>query len=193
MNPALCLLLGIVLAVIPAAAQVGVDYDHAVDFSRYRTFGFSPGRIVPGPNLAATDSTLLNLVVRDAVAMRLEAKGFTPSAERPDLTATFVAGARDKQQIERFVSGPAGKGMSLGNPGGRYYAPSGWWGDSWESWWVNEYEQGTLILDLYDTRTGELVWRAYLEVDINTNNDTKLVNRQIAKALKHFPPGGKAR
>jgi hypothetical protein len=104
-----------------------------------------------------------------------------------------VAGAREKKQVELFVSGPAGAGMSLGNPAGRYYAPSGWWGDSWDNWWVNQYEQGSLLLDLYDTRTGELVWRAYLVADLNTNNDTRLVDRQVAKALRHFPPRPKAR
>lgn len=183
-----CYTVWMLLLVTGATAQVSIDYDHAVDFRSYKTFGFRPGRIVPGPPSVDTDSTLLNLAVRDAVAMRLAEKGLALDARHPDLLVTFVAGAQEKRQIENFVSGPAGTTVRLGNPKGRYYAPSGWWGDSWESWWVNEDEEGSLILDVYDARNGELVWRAYMVLDINTNTDTRRVDRQITKALKKFRP-----
>jgi hypothetical protein len=64
----------------------------------------------------------------------------------------------------------------------------GWWSAGWNTWWVNEYEQGTLILDLYDTRTKQLVWRAYAVSTINNYNERKFVERVVTKALMQFPP-----
>lgn len=170
-----------------ATAQVNVDYDHKVDFSQYRTFQFEPGRIIRNLDLKDADSSLINANVQEAVTADLGKKGLSPATGNADLTVTFLAGAKKKQEIENAVTSP-GFGPGLGFPYGRYYATGGWWGTGWDDWWVNDYEQGTLLLDIYDTKTKELVWRAYAVSDINNYNERKFVDKEVDKALKHFPP-----
>jgi hypothetical protein len=174
-------------AATAATAQVNVDYDHKIDFSQYRTFRFEPGRIVRNLDLKDTDSSLINANVQQAVTAELSRKGLSPASAHADLTVTFLAGAKKKQEVENAMTDP-GFGVGWGYPYGRYFAAGGWWGAGWNTWWVNDYEQGTLILDLYDTRTKQLVWRAYAVSDISNYNEGKFVEREVTKALKRFPP-----
>ncbi len=177
-------------AAYAATAQVNVDYDQKVDFSRYRTFGFQPGRIIRDLDLVDTDSSLINKNVQAVVTAELTRQGLTRVDAGADLDITFMAGAKRKQEIENAMNTP-GFGFGWGYPYWQYFDTDGWWSAGWNNWWVNEYDQGTLILDIYDTKTRELVWRAYAVSNINNYNERKFVERVVPKALRQFPPHGR--
>lgn len=176
-----CLLLG----TLSATCQINVDYDRSVDFSKYRTFAFAPGTIMRKLGLKDSDGTLINRNVNVAVTEVLTKKGMAFAETGADLTITFMAGAKEKKEIESYPITP-GVGYRYGFR--RFYGAGGWWGPAWNNWWVNRYEQGTLILDIYDNKTKELVWRAYAVANIRNYDERKFVDRQVEKALKHFPP-----
>jgi hypothetical protein len=174
------------LSAYASTAQTHVDYDRKVDFSKYRTFGFQPGRIIRDLDLPDTDSSLINKHVQEVVTAELTKKGLSPVAADADLSITFMAGAKQKQEMENAMTNQR-FGYGWGNPYWQYFAVDGWWSAGWNDWWVNEYEQGTLILDIYDTRTKELVWRAYAVANINNYNERRFVERVVNRALMQFP------
>lgn len=57
---------------------------------------------------------------------------------------------------------------------------------------VSEYEVGTLLLDVVDGSTNELVWRASAQARIDPNRTpqerTKLIRDAVHQMLERFPP-----
>lgn len=64
---------------------------------------------------------------------------------------------------------------------GPYYAPS-----------VREYLRTTLILDVFDARSGELIWRGWARSDLGSDPTPErfqeYVDQAVHKILKRFPP-----
>jgi hypothetical protein len=171
------------LGAFGAQAQVHVDFDKKVDFTKYKTFKFQPGKVIRQLGLKDTTSTFMNQYIAEAMTKDLATKGLTPSGANPDLVITYVAGAKQKKEVENFMSGPG-----FYSPYSRFYGYRGWWGPQWNNFWVNNYEEGTIIIDVYDAKTNELVWRAYAVSPITNYNEQKFVTKEIGKSFKHFPP-----
>ena len=55
----------------------------------------------------------------------------------------------------------------------------------------NTYKVGTLILDLFDTKTKKLLWRGTSSDTLsnNSNKNIKNLDKGAEKMFKHFPPG----
>ena len=54
---------------------------------------------------------------------------------------------------------------------------------------VDNYIEGTLVLDFVDATTKELAWRAYCKGSIrNPHKKDKVINKAVKKAIKKFPP-----
>jgi hypothetical protein len=58
--------------------------------------------------------------------------------------------------------------------------------------YVNEWEEGTLIIDIIDPRKNELMWRgtgtALIDENVSAEEDQEGLNDAVAKILKAFPP-----
>ncbi|GAB3220398.1 DUF4136 domain-containing protein [Spirosoma arcticum] len=89
-----------------AKCQINVDYDHAVDFNKYRTFGFAPGKVMRKLDVKDSYSTLINNNVKEAVTQILSKKGLSSAEVKADLTITFMAGAKEKKEIENYIVSP---------------------------------------------------------------------------------------
>ena len=163
---------------------VRTDYDKNVNFAHSHTFAFQKGRIVTRLGTPDTNNTLVDGRIRDAVVNQLSAKGLQLNTQNPDLVATYVAGARNKQEIENLGPTPY-DGPYFGGPFG--FERGGFYGAGYDQFYTNSYTQGTLILDLIDPHTKKLVWRAYVTEAID-QPDQKTVNGAVSAALKQFPP-----
>lgn len=183
-NKSIIVLLALMLTGMVADAQVHVDFDKQVDFKKFKTFKFEPGKVIRKLGVRDTIATFMNEYINEAVTKDLVAKGLSPSDTGPDLVITYVAGAREKQQVQNYMSNPG----FYPYYGGFYGGGGGWWGPQWNNFWVRNYEEGTVIIDIYDANKAQLIWRAFAVSSINNFNEQKFVNRQIAKAFKHYPP-----
>ena len=60
--------------------------------------------------------------------------------------------------------------------------------------YVENYDQGTLVLDIVDGRSNELVWRGTAQARIDPSNSPeerqRRINEAVRKILDRFPPGG---
>jgi len=55
---------------------------------------------------------------------------------------------------------------------------------------VNTYEEGTLIVDLFDAKTQEAVWRGTATQDLSSNPEkqSKNIDKAVQKLFSKFPP-----
>lgn len=166
-------------------AQIRVDYDQSVDFSKYKTFRFEPGTVIRKLGVRDTTNTFLNQYIREAVTKDLEGKGLTPTTGKADLVITYMLGAREKQQVQNY--GPYYPYYG-GFGGFGFMGWGGWWGPGWNTPYVRNYEEGTVVIDVYDAKEAQLIWRAYAVSSIDKFNEKKFVNKQIKKSFKKFPP-----
>jgi Domain of unknown function (DUF4136) len=158
----------IVVALLAAPAptfaqKVNVDSDRSAAFARYRTYAWTAG--TPAANPLAQNR------IHAAVESQLAAHGFTPAATPDVFVATIVVTHQQKE----LVANGFGGGFMLGG-----YATAT----------VQTYEQGTLVVDLYDARTKQLVWRGKgtdMLSDKPEKNTAKM-NKAIAKMFEQYPP-----
>jgi hypothetical protein len=173
-----------------SSLRVSTDYDRSVDFSQYHTFAFQPGRVLLHGR-TDVDSAALDIRIRNAVTEQLEQKGLQPASvpvQTPDIVITYVAGAQRREEIEKTGPELVPFGFPQGWYGNTYYGRGGWWGPGYDEFWVRQYTEDTLILDLIDAHKHQLIWRAYAAGEIDRTPNQSSVNT-IAKALfKHYPP-----
>jgi hypothetical protein len=150
------------LATMALARSVPYEYDHAANFSKYKTFAWTRGT-----NL--TDELNHTRVVR-AIDAALVAKGLVrvESSATPDALVAYHASF----DLERFSgSGSTGLGGSLR---------------------MHSVLVGTLIVEISDARTNTIVWRSLVSSDLRPYETSDGRGRKIAKAVekmfKNYPP-----
>jgi hypothetical protein len=161
---------------ISCASIYGVehDYDKQVDFKRLKTYNW-----MAVPEKADIDS-LSAQRVKNAVNAELRGKGLMMTSDNPDFLIAEHLGKKDKIQVTDwgYDYGP------YGGYWGRYHAPGGVS--------VQEYEEGSLILDFVDAKSKKMIWRGAAKAVVD-HADTpekreKLINEAVHQILKNFPP-----
>ncbi len=165
-----------------AGAQVKTDADEDADFSRYRSYALQRGRVLSdeaAPNVS--DNPLLEERIQQAIARELARKGLEPTdPSRADLIATYTASARTRQELETVA--PAVPGFE---PYDEWY-----WGPGYEDVWVDEYREGTLVIDLIDANTRKLVWRAIARAKSQDFADAEFIRGTVDDAIEKYPAPG---
>lgn len=163
-----------------ASIYVSSDWDPQADFGHLHAWAWFPqARLTSGdPRL---DSGLLDLRIRAAVEAELGARGFT-SAE--PVSADFLVAyhvALDRKLQATTIDD--------------YYGSAGfrhWSGPGYTQTYVSEVEVGTLMLDVLDARSHELIWRgtAQAEViaDATPEEREARVREAVRRMLERFPP-----
>jgi hypothetical protein len=156
----------VALLVAPAPAftqKVDVDSDRTAAFARYRTYAWTAG--TPAANPLAENR------IHAAVEGQLAADGFTLSAT-PDVFVATIAVTHEQREL---VASGFGGGLMFGG-----YATAS----------VQTYETGTLIVDLYDARTKQLVWRGTGTDTLSDKpeKNTAKMNKAVAKMFEQYPP-----
>jgi hypothetical protein len=156
----------------PAAAlaqKVNVDFDEQAQFGAYKTYGWTTGTPSPNP--------LGETRIKTAVEAALAKAGLTAATTgAPDVVvATHVIA---KEQKEVVTSGYGGYG-------------AGWrYGGGMTTSQVYSYTQGTLVLDMFDGKSKQLVWRGTGTDTVSDKADKneKKVTSALTKMFKQYPP-----
>lgn len=157
----------LVVALLPAAAfaqKVTTDHDPKAPFASYRTYAWVQGTPAQNP--------LNETRIRDGVNGKMVAAGFKLVAENPDV---FVAThAVPKEEKEFYATG---------------YGPR-WGGASAQTY---TYIKGTLVVDMYDGKTKQLVWRGMATDTMSDKpeKNTEKIAKAIDKIFKQYPPKAK--
>jgi uncharacterized protein DUF4136 len=170
------MLLGLFLFLCITASTQGqkvlIDFDHHANFSDYRTFTWiNHPRYRPDP--------LMEQRVIDAVNAALAAKGLQLVPEGGDIAIAVHLATREGHTLETFYSGfGGGWGWRFGGGFGTAITTA------------HPYEVGTLIVDMFDGRTKQLIWRGVATESLSEkpDKDTKKLDKAVDKLFKRFPP-----
>lgn len=184
------MLLVFVVAIAAGCATTAVvtaDYDRSANFSAYRTFGFFEK---PGTDSAGYQS-LVTQTLKSAVRREMEARAYTYAPADPDLLINF-----DTQLAQRTRISQTPAPMYYGYPGwgyrgwGGYYGGWGGWGGYGYDTWVDQYEEGTLRIDIVDARRKQLVWEgvAIARVTNRQRQDRQAaINAAVVEIFARYP------
>jgi len=167
------------VAVLPAcspALKVTSDYDRQADFTKYKTYSFSP------QSMELPVNELNRRRVLTEIETQMAAKGFT-KAEVGDILVDVRLSAQERKEATAYTSGN-GYGMY----GGYRYGG----GFQTTNVSVQTYVDGTLIISFVDSQKKELVWQGTgvktLDQDASAEQREKNITEAVKGVLAKYPP-----
>lgn len=175
--PVLAPMLTGLLAACASTPTVHTDFDPGASFTAYRTYswGLQPQTTAP----------LANQRIVAGVDARLQARGLHPVASNGDLVVAAQVTTSQKTTIDTMYTGTGmgGWGWRGGWGGGVGMASS--------TSQVRQYEVGTLIVDLFDGKTQQAVWRGTASGTVSESPDRNVAALEagLDKMFASYPPG----
>jgi hypothetical protein len=163
--------LAMMVANVTFAQMITTDYNKSADFTHYKTFMW-----IKDPKTA---DPLMKQRVIDDVNAALSARGLRLVTSGADLGVAAHTATKEEHSLDTFYNGFGG----------------GWrWGGRFgsSSTMVTTYEVGTLIVDLFDTRTKDAIWRGTATKTLSDNPEKNAanLNKAVGDLFKKFPPSG---
>jgi Domain of unknown function (DUF4136) len=147
------------------AQEVSVNYVHGKSFAQYHTYAWG------GNNQNQVANSILAQEAQQDINAALQAKGLQMVQENqnPDLIVTAGGGARQETSYSAWGTRGIGGGMGEITP--------------------QQNVEGTLIVNLYDTKSKSLVWRGIAENTLQKSGEKnqKTVAKAIEKMFKKWP------
>jgi hypothetical protein len=162
-----------VIAGTLSAQQVKTDYDRSANFGQYKTYSWEQVK---------TKDPLYVDRIKNAVNAALAAKGWTQADSAGDVSIVAMEITHEQQTLNTYYDGFGG-GWGWRRFGG------GGLGEATTT--TETYKVGTLVVDLFDTRTKQLIWRGTASDTISNNSSKNIQNldKGVEKLFKQFPPG----
>jgi hypothetical protein len=150
------------------AHDVHVDYDHKVNFSKYKTFIWADKPETPDPLTADR--------IVDSVNAQLTARGLQLVSSGADL---YVSASMSIQQVpvyNTYYDGGWGWGW-------------GWGGTGWATTFVHTYLEGTTTVNLIDAASERTVWQGTATGGVSHNpaRVAKKNSKVIADMFERYP------
>jgi hypothetical protein len=156
------------------AQKVTTDYNKGTDFAQYKTFMW-----IKEPN---TPDTLVRQRVVEDINAALASKGLQLVTSNADLCIAAHTATKQQHTLDTFYNGFGG----------------GWrWGGGFGSatTTVNTYKVGTLVVDIFDAKTKDAIWRGTSSETLSGSPQKNAgnLNKGVDKMFKDFPPAAKTR
>jgi hypothetical protein len=156
----------IVVALLACAPYtVKSDFDSEADYAGYRSFAMHDQS-----DLKIRAPLVYKRVIR-AVSREMEAKGYQEAAlDRADVLIAVHGSSRQKVNVTTYG-----------------------YGYRWRATDVHKYQEGTLIIDIVDSKANELVWRGSATgvLSDNPGQDEQKVAEVVSAVLAKYPPQNK--
>ncbi|CAN5751404.1 DUF4136 domain-containing protein [soil metagenome] len=157
--------------------EVFSDYDKQVNLAAYKTYSWPDLKSIEGKGMNPLYYNELNdKRIKDAVNIEMLARNYSLGNEKAALEIHYHIIVEDKI------------GSTVETAGSQYHPLS-------NLTKVNSYQyrQGTLIIDVMDTKTNTLIWRGW-GTDVVTNairkNPEAAIQNAVMKIFKAFPVKG---
>lgn len=162
--------------------QVNTDYNPETDFTRFRTFAWAEGS-GGGGDLRVTGD-LMDQRFRRAIESELVSRGMEKTTSgQPDVFVGYQVALDDRidyQTINTYYGSGWGYRGVYGGVGTTQTT-------------AREYTVGTLVIDVYDARQRELVWRGAGEGKVNQARSPEErqegINQAVTRIMRDFPVG----
>jgi hypothetical protein len=167
--------IALLFATASFAEQVKTDYDRSADFSQYKTYSWQK---------VQTQDPLWAGRIKDAVNAALAAKGWTQVASGGQVAIVAMETTQNQQTLNTLYDGFGG-GWGWRRFGG------GGFGDATTT--TENYKVGTLVVDLFDANSKNLIWRGSASDTLSDKSEKNIKNldKGVQKMFGHFPPAAK--
>ncbi len=175
--------IAVVLASCASKPTIESDYDHTIDFTKYKTYGFFNPMGIENPNY----SSIYGSIFRDAISKEMESRGYTQS-DKPDLMINVSGRLKHKTKVTTTHDPYMGGGY-YGYRRGRYGAWGGYSHGS--STYVSNYTEGTVNIDMVDHELKRMVWEGVAVGRVSekkTNEETRAnIQAGIQEMFSAYP------
>jgi hypothetical protein len=177
----LALTLGLLLAGC-TNYNVKYDYDSRANYTTFKTFDWYAASRMGKDKDRTVDNPIMDRRVAAAVEQELATRGFRrETTADPDFLVTYYPVYQEKRYR-------TSQHMGWGSWGFRPFGI----GLSTTTSQEHVYKEGTLVLEIVDFKTNQLVWKAAAEgalTELRTPEDAdEVVNRTVHRMLERFPP-----
>jgi len=165
---------GALLVSACSGISISTDYDPQVDFSTFSTYTWVDSQ-------SGVDN-ITDSRIRQSVDGAMAAKGFTQAADA-DLAISYQVSTAERRSFNTVNAGWGGG-----------YRWGGWgMGVGTSTTTENVWEEGSLILGMFDTGTKNLVWTGTATTDLDPSRSPSerqaVIDEGVSKLLANFPPG----
>lgn len=163
-----CATLICLFSAFAAAQSVYVDYNHNVDFTKFKTYAWGQGA-----NANAISDSILAQSAQQEIDSQLAAKGLqkVQESEHPDLIVVTSSGMKQQTSYNAWGTG-------------------GWrWGGGMTEVTPETTNVGTLVVDIYDANGQKMIWRGISHGTLSnkgTKNE-KEMSKAVEKMFKQYP------
>jgi uncharacterized protein DUF4136 len=160
----------------PAFAGAHSDYTKSFPLQTLKTFQFKEQHRISRDPLA--DNAIWANNIRSEIRNDLMGRGLEETGGRPDFYVAYYVGLRQQYDINSVPYG-----LPVFHRGFR----TGWWG--WPRGydvWAVPYTESTLIVDVIDAHTNQLVWRGYDSDTLNMSKPEKTLDKAVDNVMSKF-------
>jgi hypothetical protein len=161
------------LVAAPSFAQkVYIDYDKDANFDNFKTYNW----VKTEESSVKDGSPLMHSRMVNAIEYYLNKGGLIEVEDNPDLFVTYHTNSKEEVQLNTSYYG-------YGYGGGWYRDPywGGGWGMGGSTTTAYTYTRGTLIIDIWDAKEKQMVWRGAVEAILKEKPEKQA--SQLDKAL----------
>lgn len=162
------------------AQKVTVDYDKNTDFTKYKTYSFLGWQDDLDQLLNDFDKKRF----RDAFQSEMDKRNLKGVESGGDMAFSIYLVVDQKTSTTAYTNYYGGVG--------RGYRRGGWgWGGGYATtnYSESDYLQGTLVFNVFDEESKELVWQGVATKTVTENPDKreKTIPKAVSKLMKKFP------
>ena len=162
-------------------AQVKSDYDKNVDFTTYKTYTFAGWQEDSDKILNDFDKKR----IKESLKAEFASRGLSPVQSNGDATITLFIVVNQKTSTTAYTSfngtyGYRGR-WGWGTGPGMVTANT--------TYSENDYLEGTLVVDMYDSAGKNLIWQGIITTIIKSKPEKreKSIPKNIKKLMKKYP------
>ncbi len=160
--------------------KVKTEFEQTVDFSKYKTFAVLPVSR-SGPASDPGVALRVGKPAEEEAAATLVAGGFQPAEQgKADFSVLLRGESIPKVEVSQWGYTP----VVGGRYGGMYV---GGYGSSHID--VDQYDERTLIAEVYDNQTKKVVWVGWAKRRASGDVTVEKVRAAVRRVLSAFPPG----
>lgn len=165
------------------------DIDRTVNFSNLRTYSW--GKSEMNAENPIYRGEMVDKKIRAAVDGEFQRLGIARDDRDPDFLVTYKTHTEKKRTstgrtYPSYFYQPYFFGPFFPYAFGFY--PYGWGMIPYSYYRSETYTEGTLVIDIMDAQTREVVWRGSVSGNVdNTRNLEKLVSKGVKAIMKKFP------
>jgi hypothetical protein len=158
-----------------ATMNVSSHVQNGLDFARYRTYDWGSADTLPTGDPRLDKNPFFQDHVMGAVEKQMAARGYERASGAPDLLIHYHASINQRFDV-----------YGVDREHGYCY-------DDDCRVRVVDYEAGTLVVDIVDTRTNKVIWRGWAQDSVEDvlDNEARMarkINEAILRMLARLPP-----